>query len=362
MQVLREGGAGIDFPKGEDAMTRWDVRLEFICVALTAVLALGCGAKETGLYPPTDGTPPVTVANPPGGTHSSTVSVELISNEPSTIYYTTDGSTPTTSSYTGKSASPLSGINISTNTTLKFFAVDTAGNHESVKTQTYVISAGPDVTPPMTTAYPPGGTCDSAVSVTLTTDEPATVYYTTDGSTPDMNSTVYSSPISVVTDTTLRFFGVDTAGNEEVVKTEGYVITGGGDAPVIMNITPDSGPAGSEVTIDGSNFGISGTVTFHNSKGATTSLWSDTKIVCIVPPASQTGEVTVTTVAGMSNGVLFTVTDNPDWEFIGSISYEGAVLAGKRFCIEFDNGSESLSIVEEGAGELTEKARQPGWN
>jgi dienelactone hydrolase len=70
------------------------------------------------------------------------VEVTLTSNEPATIYYTLDGTTPTTSNHDGTGASPLSGITISEDATLKFFAIDVPGNEESVKSQAYVINSG----------------------------------------------------------------------------------------------------------------------------------------------------------------------------------------------------------------------------
>ena len=88
-----------------------------------------------------------------------------------------------------------------------------------------------DTTPPTTTASPAGGTYSAAVDVTLSVDEAATTYYTVDGSTPDNGSAVYSSPIHVADDTTLRFLSVDTANNAESVNTESYVIDEGGDPP-----------------------------------------------------------------------------------------------------------------------------------
>jgi len=84
---------------------------------------------------------------------------------------------------------------------------------------------GEDTTAPITTASPSGGTYTSSQQVTLTANEDATVYYTTDGSDPNTFGTVYSSSISISATTTLKFYAVDTVGNTETVKTENYTIT-----------------------------------------------------------------------------------------------------------------------------------------
>ena len=126
--------------------------------------------------------PPVTTASPPGGTYSSTQSVTLTCNDGSgsgcdKIYYTADGSTPTTSS-------PIysSPINISADTTLKFFAKDLAGNSESVKTEIYTFGDATPPTPnPMTWAMAPYAASPSSISMVATgaTDStsPPVFYY-----------------------------------------------------------------------------------------------------------------------------------------------------------------------------------------
>ena len=79
-----------------------------------------------------------------------------------------------------------------------------------------------DLYPPETTASPAGGFYRTAQKVTLSTNEPATVYYTTNGATPTPASRKYLGPIPIAANATLKFFGVDTAGNAEEVKTETY--------------------------------------------------------------------------------------------------------------------------------------------
>lgn len=151
------------------------------------------------------------------GSYSVAQSVTLSADETATIYYTTNGSTPTTGSSVYSSAIPISAT-----TTLKYFGRDTAGNSSSVQTQTYTITS--DITPPIVTISPNAGTYNTTQSVTLSANETATIYYTTNGSVPTTSSSVYSSAISISTTTTLKYFGKDTAGNSSSVQTAVFTI------------------------------------------------------------------------------------------------------------------------------------------
>ena len=165
-----------------------------------------------------DATPPDVTADPAGGVYTSPVLVTLSASEPATIYYTIDGTDPTLSSSVYNEP-----VAISENTTLKFFAVDAAGTQSIIVTEIYTFET--DTTPPVVTADPPGGDYSSPQGVRLTASEPATIYYTTDGSEPTVQSAVYSGPITVSADTTLKFFAVDTAGNASDVVTEIYTFS-----------------------------------------------------------------------------------------------------------------------------------------
>jgi len=80
-----------------------------------------------------------------------------------------------------------------------------------------------DNTPPETTATPAGGTYITPQTVTLSANEPATIYYTTNGAVPTIESATYSSSLNVGSNMELKFFAVDELGNTEGVKTEPYV-------------------------------------------------------------------------------------------------------------------------------------------
>ena len=91
---------------------------------------------------------PDVIFTPVGGTFAAgtTVNVEVKANETtSTVYYTLDGTIPTTASASAVGAKSLV---ISSNTTLRAFAVNTTGVSSAIKTETYTF-----VTPTTFTVY-----------------------------------------------------------------------------------------------------------------------------------------------------------------------------------------------------------------
>ena len=86
----------------------------------------------------------------------------------------------------------------------------------------------------------------------------------------------------------------------------------GSNAPQITKLKPAFGKRGATVTISGTDFGAAqgaGAVKFGAAKCTTYVSWSDTQIKCKAPAKARYGKVkvTVTTSAGTSNGVSFTV-------------------------------------------------------
>ena len=180
--------------------------------------------KQVDVYGLLNGQPTTVapVISPNGGSFSSTQSVTLNSSTPSaSIYYTLDGSTPTPASteYTGP-------ITISTNTTLKAIASAPGYLQSSVSSAVFTFTTQ---TPAVTVA-PAGGTYGSAQTVTLSdNDTNAKIYYTTDGSTPNASSTLYTAPISVTVSKTIKAIAIDPALQNSNVTTAAYVIQVGGN-------------------------------------------------------------------------------------------------------------------------------------
>lgn len=176
----------------------------------------------------------------PVGTFNTVQSVSLSDRTAGvTMYYTTDGSTPTTSStqYTGP-------ISVTTTTTIKAIAAGNGFGASSVASGTYNLVA---YTP--TFSPNPVGTFNPPVSVTISDrTSGASVYYTTDGSTPTLSSTLYTAPVSISTTTTFKAIA---AGN-------GFGASAVGSGTYTMNATQAATRVGSVV---GAIYAIGGSST-----------------------------------------------------------------------------------------------------
>lgn len=107
------------------------------CVPLDCVE--GTFPKDGQCVPvdPNDATAPATTATPPGARSRDALPshVVLATDEFATIYFTRDGSEPTTSS--PSEFSPVTVTDIQEGETIKYFAVDPAGNEEAVQSDLY---------------------------------------------------------------------------------------------------------------------------------------------------------------------------------------------------------------------------------
>lgn len=124
-------------------------------------------------------------------------------------------------------------------------AQDAAGN---VSAASAALSVTVDTTNAGVTASPAGGTYASAVSVTLSSEAGAAIYYTTNGTTPTTASTRYTTAITISATTTLKAISVDVAGNTSAVMSQTYTI--GGAAPAAPSNLTLTAPQQGRVTLN----------------------------------------------------------------------------------------------------------------
>lgn len=195
------------------------------------ICAAGLAAQYFGLTQaaPTDLPPTVNVTAPANGaTVSGTVTVTATASDDkgvARVEFFVDGAlaaTDTTAPYSF--AWDTNAVSNGPHA-LKAVVFDTANQSATDNDTQVTVSGGTvDTTPPTTTASPAGGSFSQAVSVTLSANEPASIFFTLDGSTPTTGSTKFTAPIAINASATLRYFGVDTAGNAEAVQSQSYVI------------------------------------------------------------------------------------------------------------------------------------------
>src|SRR6266705_2595058 len=228
--------------------------------------------------------------SPGGGTYTGSVTVSISdATSGATIYYTTDGSTPTTSSAVYSGA-----LTFTQTTTLKAMAAASGMTNSGVASATYTIQQR--VATP--TFSPGGGTYTGSVTVSINdATSGATIYYTTNGSTPTTSSAVYSGALTFTQTTTLKAMAAATGMTNSAVASATYTIQQQVATPTF---SPGGGTYTGSVTVSISD-ATSGATIYYTTNGSTPSTSS----------AVYTGALTFTqtttlkamaAASGMTNG------------------------------------------------------------
>jgi LysM repeat protein len=200
------------------------------------------------------------VADPAGGAVPSGTKVTLsTATEGATIYYTTDGSEPTSSS-----AEYTAPIEVTTEMTIKAIAAKDGMLDSEVMEEHYTILSPEQVAKPV--ADPSGGAVPSGTRVTLSTaTEGATIYYTTDGSTPSRSSMEYTAPIEVASEMTIKAIAMKSGMLDSELMEEQYTIE---TIPAPANLTASA--ANRSVTLEWDAVTETGSVTYavYQAEGA----------------------------------------------------------------------------------------------
>ncbi len=188
------------------------------------------------------------------GTYNNTQSATLSTTTTSaSLYYTTDGSTPTCSS-----ALYSSPVSVAGTETLKVIGCRTNFTLSSVASAAYLFV----VTTPIISLT--AGTYNNVQSATLsTTTSGASIYYTTDGSTPTCSSALYSSPISVAGTETLKVIGCHASYTSSGVASAAYTMV-----VAALTINPGTGAYGATQSVSISTATI-GASLYYTTDGTT---------------------------------------------------------------------------------------------
>lgn len=182
-------------------------------------------------------------------------------------------------------------------------------NLQSWGANTGLVTAAPTFSPA------DGTTFSSSLSVTIKTDtEDAKIYYTTNGSDPTQNSTLYAGPFTITSSTTVKAIAVSAAGVASDVATARYIYrssgsTGGnngGSTGGSTGSTTTTNPDGSKTTTTTNR--TTGTVT-------ETTTWPDGSSSIV---ETQTNG-TVTTTKKAANGVQVTTVRAPGASVTASV-------------------------------------------
>ena len=151
----------------------------------------------------TFGVPAPTIEGDTPFEESTEITINVLAG--TTVYYTTDGTDPTTSS-TEYSAP----FEITETTTVKAIAV--MGEDVSA-----ISDATFKTVPKAPVILTESTTFDESITVTITAEEDAAIYYTTDGSDPTSSSELYNEPLTFTETTTLKVIAVIDGVSSEVV-------------------------------------------------------------------------------------------------------------------------------------------------
>lgn len=293
----------------------------------TVITATGGGRVHTlGIllsYAPSTATP---VFFPPAGTYVTAQTIAINDATPgATVYYTTDGTTPNVSS------KPYGGpITVTSNEMLNAVAIANGYAFSPAASATYVISSATD-TPVISL---PGGTYSPSQTVAITDATPgATIYYTSNGSTPTASSTPYTGPLTISSNAILQAVAVAPGYSSSGAAVANYVIATANTPLQFVPITPcriadtrnPTGPfGGPELT------------------GRSTREFEIPQSNCNIPPTAIGYSFNITVVPDGPLGYLAIWPSGQPQPVVSTLNSDGRVKANAAITLAGNNGGISI--------------------
>ncbi|MFC5861893.1 chitobiase/beta-hexosaminidase C-terminal domain-containing protein [Acidicapsa dinghuensis] len=290
--------------------------------------------------------------SPATGTYSSAQGVTISdATAGATIYYTTNGTGPTTSS-----AIYTSPITVSATETIKAIAVEKGMTTSTEGQATFTINLSNTTTAPVFSVG--GGTYTNAQSVTISdASSGATIYYTTNGSTPTTSSTKYSGAISVSASETLEAIAIESGYTNSPVTSATYVISA---------VTTTATPTGTTYVNFASNAISASQLSLNNGAAVTNGALVLTDGGTVeqrtafypkaVPVNSFTNDFTFKLLNAKANGFTFTIQNSSKGKW--AVGYSGSGLGyqgiGASMAVTFDifdqvgSGTDSFGVAQWG--------------
>ena len=171
------------------------------------------------------------VITPNGGTFSNSCEVSITAQEGASIFYTTDGTDPTADS--SRYTAPFT---ITNSTVVKAIAVKEGCSNSKISCAAFTREISALDAPVIT---PNGGTFRKSCEVSITAQEGASIFYTTDGTDPTADSSRYTAPFTITNSTVVKAIAVKEGCSNSKISCAAFTREISAlDAPVI---TPNGG-------------------------------------------------------------------------------------------------------------------------
>jgi hypothetical protein len=223
-------------------------------------------------------------------------------------------------------------ITVSATETIEAIAVASGFSNSAVATGTYTINL-PAATPVIS---PAGGTYSAAQSVTITDSTAgATIYYTTNGTTPTASSTQYTGAIAVGATETIEAIAVASGFSNSAVASATYTISLPAAATPVISPAAGTFTSTQSVTITDST---AGATVYYTTNGTTPTASSTAYSGAISVSASETIEA-IAVAGGFTNSAVASS------DYVIVVTPAGYTLAANPSSLTIKSGSTGTTVI-----------------